>query len=487
MGGEGKLLKNNKNAFMTIILLSEIIGDVVQFRRILFLFLFLFFSLIGCISQQSQPPPVFNLNEILQPSDQQRLCQEPSDPQNPCKCYVCTVSTNSSPSAITEASLEGQRCLFIGCNGTPESYIRLLNPQRTSNPIYVINFFAFGGGPDFESFSVANRYCNNMMNLPAMWINPNTINFRSNDEIGFEQHEQVGTIDSRDIEDYVKSYLQNHIIPMFILYSDNGTINDAKLEDFASLLNSTGPVYISTQPTIMTSTTPALSIRHARTIKRYCQKCLVILSYSPDNMNYLNYSITPSDNVDFLGMEIIIDPNDIVPLNCNLNSKLIQYMWGVRENLARYRKPTFWSIFAIKEGISDDRRCEISSQQVGEAYDLIFQSAQSLAAYGLSGISLLSFSDRLPPYLSAYTGVGLFRSDGSQKNPQLNFFFDWCNYYYTNKLPGGFESEVDYSKNLISLVYQPELSIPHCAFAMQTNLQRRISHSTGPYTPPSLR
>jgi hypothetical protein len=141
---------------------------------------------------------------------------------------VCMACRNTTSWFGFRTSFAGGNCLFIqGC--TQDKFNDLINGSVTTRDKFPRQFM-IGQGYSFSDFGDANGWCGNRLDMAVQWlVGTNETNYTLPDS------------------DRAKCWLQNDIMPVYVLYSKSQNINVPITRQIADRLKSAGPVVITTE------------------------------------------------------------------------------------------------------------------------------------------------------------------------------------------------------------------------------------------------
>ncbi len=449
-----------------------------------FLFSLIFLAVFaGCIQTPSNLPPV-TAEDILGGAPGDPACVPPSDPDNPCMCNECKISILS----LGTPSFSGKECIYIPCN--EDDYYSLVNDYGGGElPVdgsFVPRQFAFGMGPDFQSFDEANKYCNYKMTLPVMWVDLTETDASGNPR-ALELPNTEQTL----------CYLDKQVIPLYILYDRDG-ISQATVDrtkEVAHTLAGIGPAYVATQPYYTGNIQLALVEQQVDVINEECPTCQIVLSAPHNSSRFLELTLgasdTFADKIDVVGLGMIIDAETAKSKECNPENEIYNELKFTKSVIMKkYHKPSIWEYFSISQGTSADGTCTLTENEVAKGYGWLYKYHPYFAAYGLIGVAHISYSDLGigKTILPEGANAGLVDMAGNQKLLPSNAWFDWCKYYYQGITP---EETTPLKGILTPAVYSPDGEPRYCTFAFNNKMAKDIKHSetslpvegtTGEYT-----
>ena len=392
----------------------------------------------------------------------------------PCYCVFCNKESDWPSwlqylSNFFDATLREGECAVQECSRFT------YDDTLSSDDNMFIRTVSVGQGPSFTSTDVGNAFCANSLQIASKWL--------------------IGKNAPPEVPSSVRAtcWLDRNILPIYMYYTEGKHIDGAKSAEIAGEFDGKGPVLLTTEVWLDSSINSRVrSVKEQ--IKAYdtCQKCLTVLAVNLSDKDALikilddpTYYTNPFDPsappkrlsqmVDVVGFGFRANDYE----SCKSEKVIGDAFAFSRYILTQYSKPTIWLYAGASEGKNVDGTCEWSTAEVRNFYQNLFALTQGMASSGILGFSLYELNDRTGPLpCNGVQGCdfGVFRYDGTQKNPAINTWSTLCRYFSDNPDILG-DEKTQYRS---PLVFSRNGQGGQCDFVQNTKLFNKLSSEVNP-------
>jgi len=341
-----------------------------------------------------------------------------------------------------------------------------------------VRFFMLGQGTNFAEFADANRYCNNSLRLAVKWVTTTQ---------GFDY-----PIPSSE---RAECLLEKDVMPMYLLYTENGSIDVESAGEFAETFNEVGPVIISAEFDVDPTNRTALdlAVDQAILMKSKCPNCLIAFSpkFQYDSrefgdldqkvgFNYtyeaLDYVFTESpkrseaaSSIDLIGVGL----NSHYSQDCSASKFVYDAKEYSKYALRKYNKPSIWPYILMDDGqanapLGEEGSCIWTNDEIVKTYDELYKGISTFVSLGVIGYAPYSLYGLDSGPLEC-ENCGLMNIDGVTYS-QHQKFFSQCQVYYVGN-------------GIVPIVFSP-VECADCSFANNYNRFQLEQFSSGKVTAP---
>lgn len=403
--------------------------------KLLILSLFLLLFLSGCLNVFKG----FEDYTKFETSPEYELKMELKDcPTQNCICFVCKNNSALTPpfNLILSSSLKGGTCYFKeNCDGD-EVQTLIESTEKGLMP------FMLGVGPRFVDFADANVYCNNTMRMAVQWLTPRYL-IGSKGEYVLPEEEVTDCL------------LDKMVIPVYVLYSNNTSVDADRAKVIAEHLKDKGPVIIVAEIDFNSDDDAVVEAVKSQ-IKKMRAICPRV---DNENLPYCLLAVAPKmgdkKGLDAVMAEVAEDVDLIAfGVNSHYSTKCTAaYAFYEAMNFSKYahfkyNKPIIWPYMLFDSGGKNkDESCTWSEYEASKAYYTFYNYIPVFISNGVIGAAAYQYysSDEITDPLKC-SSCGLVEFEGNDvvpKDPAFSSWFYGCQAYGSQKniMPAIFPKE----------------------------------------------